>query len=646
MAKGRRSAANGEPVTAKPGTSQPVEMMEPEAPEAIEAPQASVEAGLRALAESFDEPAAGPETAAPESANFLNQDPQLVGDFLVEAREHLANIEARLLEIEQGSHTAETLHSAFRSFHTIKGLAGFLDYEIIQRVSHEVETLLDLARNGQLEISGAQVDVILQSGDYLASWLNVIEAAQQGKSPAAPPPPDSLIERVRSASTGQTDPAAPAAVPTDDSSQPAEAQPAEAQPASARTPEPGSARNEPGSARNEASLVKVDTAKLEFLVDMVGELVIAQSMLRHNSDLSAVRSPKLQRDITHLTRVTGEVQKTAMAMRMVPIGQLFRRMTRLVRDLAKKSGKQAELELFGEEVELDRTIVEELADPMVHMLRNSMDHGIESVAERTAAGKPPAGRVRLRAHHQAGLIVVEISDDGRGLDRVKILRKAVERGLVSPDASLSDSEVFQLIFEPGFSTADKVSDVSGRGVGMDVVRKHISKLRGRIEITSRPGEGTTFTLKLPLTLAIIDGLVVLVGGERYIIPIFAVREMFKPAVGSVFTVEGKGEMVMVRDRLLPVIRLAGRLGISSTHTQAADRPAEEGVMIVGESDTRTFCLLADELAGKQEVVIKSLGPVFRDVRGVAGGAILGDGRVGLILDVATLAGDTGAARRG
>jgi two-component system chemotaxis sensor kinase CheA len=613
------------------------------APEQPAGPPASadVAAGLRALSTNLEQDAPQDVVSAPSAA--LNQDPQLVGDFLVEAREHLANIEARLLEIEQRAHTQETLNSAFRSFHTLKGLAGFLEYGVIQRVSHEVETLLDLARNGELELEPATVDVILQAGDYLAVWLNFIEAALQGRQTATPPDPDALLERVRLAACRdkQAEPltAAPAGVPAPP---PAPAEPGAAPPTTAASA--GAAPSGPAKAaqpgQSEVSLVKVDTAKLEYLVDMVGELVIAQSLLRHNQDLGMARSPKLQRDIAHLTRVTAEVQKTAMAMRMVPVGQLFRRMTRLVRDLARKSGKLAELEMQGEEVELDRTIVEELADPFVHMLRNSMDHGIEPPGERIAAGKPAAGRIRLKASHQAGMIVIEIGDDGRGLDRARIFRKAVERGLAAPDAVLSDNEVYQLIFEPGFSTAEKVTDVSGRGVGMDVVRKHIGKLRGRIEISSTPGAGTVFQLKLPLTLAIIDGLVVLAGGERYIVPIFAVREMFRPTPEQIFTVEGRGEMVMVRDRLLPVIRLGARLGVA-----ARVEDPSQGVMIVGENDSRAFCLLVDELAGKQEVVIKSLGTVFRDVRGVAGGAILGDGRVGLILDLATLAGDTGSLIR-
>ena len=554
--------------------------------------------------------------------NELNQDPQMIQDFLVEAREHLTNVEGRLLEIEQGVHTAETLNSAFRSFHTLKGLAGFLDFAVLQEVAHEVESLLDLARNGNLVLGPATVDVVLQSGDYLGVWLNYIESSSMGRAGSIPADHTPLVSRIRAA-----------AVPD-----------ATAEPEAGASPDPGEDSSASpavvptGARRSESAVVKVDTSKLEYLVDMVGELVIAQSMLRHNPEIGGVRSPRLQRDIAHLTRVTAEVQKTAMAMRMVPIGQLFRRMTRLVRDLARKSGKQAELELIGEDVQLDRNIVEELADPLVHMLRNSLDHGLEGPDERLASGKPAAGRVRLKASHQAGLIVIELSDDGRGLNRQKILKKAIERGVVQPDAQLSDSEIYHLIFEPGFSTAEKVTDVSGRGVGMDVVRRNINKLRGRIEIISSSGTGTTFLLKLPLTLAIIDGLVVVVGQDRYIVPIFAVREMFRPVRENLFTVEGRGEMAMVRQKLLPVVRLSRRLGVPAR----SEDPCE-GLMIVGESDNKTFCLLVDELAGKQEVVIKSLGVTFQDVRGIAGGAILGDGRVGLILDLPTLVGGSAHA---
>ena len=357
-------------------------------------------------------------------------------------------------------------------------------------------------------------------------------------------------------------------------------------------------------------------------------MVIAQSMVRHHPELAALRSPAVLRSLAQLARITGDLQKTAMSMRMVPVGGLFQKMSRLVRDLARKTSKLAEMEAVGGETELDRNVVEELADPLMHMVRNAADHGLEPPEERQAAGKDPTGRIRLRASHQAGYIVIEIADDGRGLIREKILDKARRTGLVEDGTSLTDSEVFNFIFHAGFSTAAKVTDVSGRGVGMDVVKKQIQKLRGHVNIESVPGKGTSFFLRLPLTLAMIDGLVVGVGGERYVLPIFSVREMLRPSAEIVFTVENRQEMAMVRNSLLPVVRLYRRFGV-----EPRSEVATESLLIVAEAAGKNFCLMVDELIGKQEVVIKSLGETLKDIPGVAGGAILGDGRVGLILDL-------------
>jgi two-component system chemotaxis sensor kinase CheA len=320
-----------------------------------------------------------------------------------------------------------------------------------------------------------------------------------------------------------------------------------------------------------------------------------------------------------------------MAMRLVPIGPLFRRMSRLVRDLSRQFGKQVQMETGGDEIELDRTIVEELSDPLMHMVRNAMDHGIEPPQERQAGGKNPTARLLLKAQHRAGQVVIEITDDGRGLDAVKIKAKAVQKGLASAEKELSENEIYNLIFEPGFTTAARVTNVSGRGVGMDVVRRHIEKLRGRIEIRSSVGQGATFLLKLPLTLAIIDGLVVGVGIERYIVPLFAVREMFRPTAETIWTVQQRSEMALVRGSLLPVLRLYRRFNVKPRSQDPC-----ESVLVVAEVEGTCYCLLVDDLIGKQEVVIKSLGEAFRSVTGVAGGAILGDGRVGLILDLERL----------
>jgi len=306
-------------------------------------------------------------------------------------------------------------------------------------------------------------------------------------------------------------------------------------------------------------------------------------------------------------------------------------MTRLVRDLAAQQHKQVQLVVEGEETELDRNIVEELSDPLVHMIRNSIDHGVESPATRVSRGKPALGTIRLSASHQRGGIVITIQDDGKGLDRDRILAKGRERGLIKSDATPTEEEVFALIFAPGFSTAEKVTDVSGRGVGMDVVRRNIEKLRGKIEIRSLAGQGTTFTIVLPLTLAIIDGMLVGVGDDRYIIPTLSVRESFRPRPGMVTTVHERGEVVSVRGRLTPLLRLGQHLG---TPCRAVD--PTEGIIVVVESGDASRGLLVDELLGKQEVVIKNLGETFRKQDLLAGAAILGDGRVGLILDVDTL----------
>ena len=562
-------------------------------------------ARLRLALEAADHPAL-PETRPVES-NSLAQDPELVGDFVVEAREHLDSIEGRLLVLEQSPDDMETIHAVFRSFHTIKGLAGFLEFTAIRDVAHEVETLLDLARNSKLAIRPAVVDVILESADYLKQAVNLVEAGLSGEPTGLVPADPGLLQRITRLAdpSGQVEPA------HDASSVPATA----------------GARTVTHKAPD-ASSVRVETAKLDYLMDMVGEMVIAQSLIRHNPSLGSVQDPRLAGDLSQLARITSEVQRTAMDMRMIPIGQLFQRTGRMVRDLSRKTGKRVELETIGEDTELDKTIAEELSDPLLHMVRNSIDHGIEPADIRAASGKDPIARIRLAAYHNGGQIIIEISDDGRGLDREKILNKSQRNGLIETGAHLSENEVFNLIFEPGFSTAEQVTDISGRGVGMDVVRKHVQKLRGRIEIQSSPGQGTTFFLRLPLTLAIIEGLVVKVGREQYIVPIFAIKEIFRPSAESLSTIHGQDEMALVRGRLLPVIRQYRNFGVKPR----AENPCD-GLLLVAESDGKTFCLLVDELIGKQEVVIKSLGERLKNIEGIAGGAILGDGRVGLILDM-------------
>jgi len=571
--------------------------------------------------------------ASPECQS-LAQDPELLSDFVVESREHLVAIEAQVLTLERDPGNSEALHSIFRGFHTIKGLAGFLELGEVQILSHEVEAILDRARNSQLTVSALVIDVILESADCLKRWLTHLEAALQGQPSVAPGRDGALLAKVRAISSGSSSgPLAVLAEVVEAGGAKPDGPAGESTSAAAE----GSAVDNPASGRRNDSLaIKVDTAKLDSLVDMAGEMVIAESLVRHDPEFQSSRSPRLQRNLAQLTRITAELQKTAMSMRLVPIGPLFRRMARLVRDLSRQFSKQVRLETEGDDIELDRTIVEALSDPLMHMVRNALDHGIESPQERQAAGKSSSARLLLRAQHQAGHVVIEISDDGRGLDRGKIARKAIEKGLIATAEGMSDHDVFSLIFEPGFSTAATVTNVSGRGVGMDVVRRHVEKLRGRIEIRSAANLGSTFLLKLPLTLAIIDGLVVGVGSERYILPLFAVREMFRPGEDAVWTVQGRSEMVLVRDTLLPMVRLYRTFGV-----KPKSEDPRQSVLIVAESESRRYCLLVDDLIGKQEVVIKSLGETFKNISGIAGGAILGDGRVGLILELDRLFKDRG-----
>lgn len=551
------------------------------------------------------------------AASPLAEDPELLSDFVMEVREHLATIESQLLSIEREPSNSEALHTIFRAFHTIKGLSGFLELWEIQKLAHQVETVLDKARNSQLAITPAAIDVFLESADYLKRWVAHLEAELQKQPTQAPDPDDRLLARV----TRLSSPEHPVEEPAPDLARLATAIQSGGEPAA-----PAEAKDDPK--RRPSMAVRVDTAKLDYLADMAGELVIAEALVRHDPDLFAAQKPSLQRNLAQLTRITAELQRTAMAMRLVPIGPLFKRMERLVRDLSRQFGKAIEMQIEGEGIELDRTIVEELADPLMHMVRNSMDHGVESPEERQALGKSPTAHLLLKAQHQAGQVVIEISDDGRGLDRRKILAKASEKGILMVPEDAPDTEVFNLIFAPGFTTARQVTNVSGRGVGMDVVRRHIEKLRGKIEIRSTAGRGASFFLKLPLTLAIIEGLVVAVGAERYIVPLFAVREMFRPKPDTIWTVQGRAEMALVRNTLLPVLRLYRRFGV----VPRSEDPLQS-VLVVAELECQRFCLLVDELLGKQEVVIKGLGAIFKNIAGVAGGAILGDGRVGLILDL-------------
>jgi two-component system chemotaxis sensor kinase CheA len=577
-----------------------------------------------------------------ESSIHLNlpEDLEFLREFHGESLELLQDIEQGILGLEDRPADSATINSIFRAFHTFKGGAGFLHLKALRDLAHELESLLEAVRRSELRITSDIIDLILAGADALKHFTREIGTQLQSANPGAPilVPTRQIIGRVKAVLRGE--PPQAAALP-DIGARPEVPKAAAALSGpSMEVPDPPAAPRghlTPAGVLRESvvapssGFVKLDTAKLDNLVDIVGELVIAQSMVVQNPDVQKINSLQLVRCLRQLSRITTELQRNAMSLRMVPIRGMFHKMKRLVRDLAAQQNKQVQLLLEGEETELDRNIVEKLGDPLVHMIRNAVDHGLEFPAGRVATGKPQFGTISLSASHQRGGIVIRIQDDGRGLDRERILARAVERGLVNANPDMSESEIFSLIFLPGFSTAEKVTDLSGRGVGMDVVRRNIESLRGKIEIQSVLGEGSTFTILLPLTLAIIDGLLVGVGGDRYIIPTLSIRESFRPRPGMVSAVHEQGEVVSVRGRQTPVLRLGRYLGTSSRVVNP-----EDGIIVVVESGDSARGLLVDELLGKQEVVIKSLGGIFEQQNLMAGGAVLGDGWVGLILDVDTL----------
>ncbi|HUI55404.1 MAG TPA: chemotaxis protein CheA [Bryobacteraceae bacterium] len=384
-------------------------------------------------------------------------------------------------------------------------------------------------------------------------------------------------------------------------------------------------------AHSESGTIRVGTGKVDKLIDLVGELVIAQSMA---AQVLAAFQPsqlgRLQETFAEVERYTRELQERLMGIRMLPIGNAFSRFPRMVRDLAAATGKQVSLEIQGEETELDKSVVERMADPLTHLVRNAVDHGIEPPNQRAAAGKPPAGVVRLHARHEAGSVVLEISDDGAGLDRDRIFAKAVERGIRMDGDNFSDERIFSLIFEPGFSTAQQVSDISGRGVGLDVVKKSVEALNGAIAVFSEPGHGATFRIKLPLTLAILDGLLLRSGRQVFVLPLISIMESVVPRCDQVSFVAGRGEVIVLRGEPLSLVRLNRLLHLPESGDGL-------GLAVIVEHHGKRLALQVDELLGQQQVVIKSLEANFRKVEGAIGATILGDGQPALILDVAALA---------
>lgn len=602
-----------------------------------------------------------PESAAATAADtsFARGDTTLLVSFIAESKEHLDMATVHLLTLETHPDDRDALDAVFRAFHTIKGITGLLELNDIKDLAHEVENLLDQARKGNLKMSGAPVDIVFESIEMLKTMVSALDdSLRTGEKPVTV---ESLPDHIRRIGAI--------------ASLPDEANDVQYQPLTGKL---GDILVESGKISRDVvdtalskqkniaekkklgeilikemgisgkdiaqalrsqkkplpvkDQIKVDHERLDGLVDRIGELVIAVSIVSQHARSTDGASPDLARHVGHLEKITRELQNMGTALRMIPIRPTFQKMALLVRDVARRAGKTVSFEMSGEDTELDKNMVDRIGDPLTHLIRNAVDHGLENSAdERRKAGKSETGRIALRAFHKGGNIWIEVEDDGRGFNRKAIVAKAIERGMIRDDDALSDREIWNLTLRPGFSTAEKVTEVSGRGVGLDVVARNVESLRGQIEIESEEGKRSICRIRLPLTLAIIDGMVVRAGAERYIIPSLSIIRSVRPEQGAISSVLNRGELLSLQGALIPVFRLGTLFNIDGF-----ERDPANAVVVVVENAGKMAGLLTDELLGKQQTVIKPLGDNLNGLPGIAGGAIMPDGQVGLILDVGEL----------
>ncbi len=608
------------------------------------------------------------EVMAPEALQVPDDMKEFVDDFLVEAGDIIESLDNDLVALESSPDDLELLDNIFRAAHTIKGNSSFLGLDQITDLTHKMEDVLNRLRKGEIHVEKDVMDALLEGLDNLKLLLDDVRNEKIVKRDVS-----GLIvelERINNsqADSGKSQASDKAGATSDPKAEPdsnedegefdeaafdAEIKAALAQslaqesnnkPKTSTEAAASPAKNDNKSGgRKIEQTVRVGVDRLDSLMNLVGELVLGRnSLLSVNAEIAngtTSEHDSLERITSvasQISFVTTELQNSVMKLRMLPIGKVFSRFPRVVRDLAANAGKKINLTLQGEDTELDKTVIEEIGDPLVHLVRNSCDHGLEPPEERIAAGKPEVGTVLLSAYSQGSNIIIEITDDGRGLDLEAIKSKAIERGLTTAAdvERMSDGEIFRFIFGAGFSTAKVVSDVSGRGVGMDVVRSNIEKLNGIIEIASTRGKGTTITIKLPLTLSIIQGLLVRANKDIYIIPLASVHEIVNVGFDDVKYVNGT-EVIQLRDSVLPLLFLPRVLRDGKGWTPSKESSAN--VVVIGLAESR-LGLVVDDLIGQEEVVIKSLGKLFGNIEGLAGATILGDGRVRLIVDVAGLFG--------
>ena len=551
----------------------------------------------------------------------------LLADFLTETHEGLSAVDEALLRLERAPDDAPTLAEIFRQVHTIKGTCGFLGLSRLEKVGHAAETMLGLYRDGTLTVTPEGITLIFTAVDAIRKIVVGLE--QNGQEPEGDDA--AVIAALDAAARGE-----PLAVPA--MQQPKAASPAEAPPVAAPVsavppPRPTESVAEAGPAESVAAqqTIRVSVEVLEDLMTLVSELVLTRNQLLQLARASS--DSQLSVPLQRLSHITSELQEGVMKTRMQPIGNAWAKLPRLVRDLANELGKKIELDMRGADTELDRQVLELIKDPLTHMVRNSGDHGLENPAERRAAGKPDTGRILLNAYHQGGHIIIEIGDDGRGLPVEKIRAKALSQGLATEAelAQMNEHDVLRFIFRPGFSTAQQITSVSGRGVGMDVVKTNIERIGGTIELRSKEGRGSTFTIKIPLTLAIVSALIVQAGGERFAIPQIGVVELVR--VGDEHEGSARIEMIKdapvlrLRDRLLPLVSLSALLQLREPTGAALT-----GYVVVMQVGTNVFGIVVDRVFDTEEIVVKPVAPILRHITMFSGNTILGDGSVIMILD--------------
>src|SRR5579884_1823028 len=586
--------------------------------------------------------------------------------FFEEAGEHLDKAERILLNLSVEEFDQEQINSIFRYVHSIKGGSNVFGFNNLTEVSHSMESVLDKVREGTLPLQNEMINLFLQALDLLKTLLDGYKKGVEGdpeaisdmsnrlKALASEEPSKEMLKEGGSieapneilttsddlssfmAQNGPTEKSDPKLGSLDEERTPSSPLP---KTKAAQPPEPTMTSERYTSQpavktsrlNGEGASIRVGVEKVDQLINQVGELVITQAMLAQTAArVDSASYEQMRNGLAQLERNTRALQESVMGIRMVPIDTVFSRLHRLIHDTARRLNKQVEVKSFGEETEMDKGLIEKLVDPLTHLIRNALDHGLETPEQRMAKGKDRKGTVTLRASHKGGSVVIEVSDDGAGLNRAKILKKAQERGLPMNEG-MSDQEVWQLIFAPGFSTAEVVTDISGRGVGMDVVKKNVESMGGRIEISSTEGRGSKFTIRLPLTLAIIEGMTVRVGPEVYVVPLISIVESVRPKQAEVKMIVGKGEVVEVRGVYVPIVRLHRLFGVTGDLTDPT-----QAVLVITEAEGERIAIMVDELLGQQQVVIKSVEQNFRKVDGIAGGTILGDGQVAFILDIRDL----------